>query len=80
MNKKELINKKVIKIAILSSFTIKGIKETLQVKSAKINLLTEFYVGGYNQYAQEIFDPNSALYKFNPDLIIIFLVYNRYPW
>ena len=62
-----------MKIAILSSFTIKGIKETLQVKSAKINLLTEFYVGGYNQYAQEIFDPNSALYKFNPDLIIIFL-------
>jgi FkbH-like protein len=38
-----------------------------------MNLLTEFYVGGYNQYAQEIFDPNSDLYKFNPDLIIIFL-------
>jgi len=73
LNKKELINKRIIKIAILSSFTIKGIKETLQVKAAKTNLLTEFYVGGYNQYAQEIFDPNSALYKFNPDLIIIFL-------
>ena len=43
------------------------------MKSAEINLLTEFYVGGYNQYAQEIFDPNNALYKFNPDLIIIFL-------
>jgi FkbH-like protein len=73
LNKKELINKKVFKIAILSSFTINGIKETLQVKCAKLDLYTKFYIGEYNQYAQEIFDSDSGLYEFNPDLVIIFI-------
>ena len=73
INKKQLLNENVLKIAILSSFTINGIKEILQVKSAEINVQTEFYVGGYNQYAQEILDPGSGLYNFMPDLVIIFL-------
>ncbi|MGH8602463.1 MAG: HAD-IIIC family phosphatase, partial [Gammaproteobacteria bacterium] len=31
----------------------------------------EFFFGAYNGYAQEILDPESALYKFKPDVIIV---------
>lgn len=62
-----------IKIALLSSFTINGIKESLFVKCHQLNILPEFYQGNYNQYSQEILNENSQLYRFNPDLIILFI-------
>jgi len=65
-------NKK-IKIAFLSSFTTKGFKEVLHVKCCELGLLPTFYIGNYNQYAQEILNSNSGLYKFEPDLIILFI-------
>jgi len=64
---------KTIKIALLSSFTINGIKETLSVKSFELGISSKFYIGGYNQYSQEILNTNSGLYKFEPDLIILFI-------
>ncbi len=69
----EILYDKSINIAILSSFTINGIKETLRVQCGEFGVLTNFYVGGYNQYAQEILEPQSGLYKFNPVLVIIFI-------
>jgi len=66
-------NKKGIKIALLSSFTVNGIKEVLSVKCHEFGVNAEFYVSGYNQYAQEILDTNGSLYKFEPDLIILFI-------
>ena len=66
-------NKKGIKIALLSSFTANGIKEVLSVKCHELGINAEFYVSGYNQYAQEILDTNGSLYKFNPDLIILII-------
>src|SRR3989338_4316451 len=66
-------NKKSIKIALLSSFTANGIKEVLFVKCRELGINCDFYVGGYNQYSQEILDTNSGLYKFKPDLIILFV-------
>ncbi|MBW2976548.1 HAD-IIIC family phosphatase [Candidatus Woesearchaeota archaeon] len=73
IKKIELNGVKRIKIALLSSFTIRGIKETLFVKCCQIDIFPEIYVGDYNQYAQEILNANSDLYKFKPDLIILFL-------
>lgn len=64
---------KKIKVALLSSFTINGLAETLKVKcfKRKINLLT--HVAGYNQYNQEILNNNSDLYKFSPDITFLIL-------
>ncbi len=70
---KKLNDGKSIKIAILSSFTVNGIKEALSVKCNELGVNAEFYIGGYNQYAQEILGKNSSLYKFDPDLIILFI-------
>ena len=50
--------KKNVNVAILSSFTINGLAETLQVKCNKKNISCMTYLGGYNQYNQEILDKN----------------------
>ena len=64
---------KNIRISFLSSFTINGIEECFKVKCAgkKINCTT--YLGGYNQYNQEILDTKSQLYQFNPDITFVIL-------
>ena len=64
---------KKLKIAVLSSFTANGIKEVLFVKCHELGIDCDFYVGGYNQYSQEILDANSGLHKFEPDLAILFI-------
>ena len=65
-------NKK-IKIALLSSFTLNGLPEILKVKCAKKNIDCQTYLGGYNQYSQEILNENSKLYNFNPDITFLLI-------
>jgi FkbH-like protein len=66
-------NKKPVKVAILSSFTANGIKETLYVKCHEIGIFADIYICPYNQYAEDIFTDDSPLYRFQPDLIIVFI-------
>jgi len=73
---KELVNKKFekkIHVALLSSFTINGLEETLRVKCAEEKLECITYVGGYNQYNQEILKNNSTLYQFSPDVTFLLI-------
>lgn len=62
---------KKIKIAVLSSSTMDGLKEALPAQCRSLGILSEVWVGGYNQYNQEILDEKSALYDFKPDLVIL---------
>jgi FkbH-like protein len=62
-----------IKIAVLSSFTLSGIRETILVKCLENGIAPSVYVGDYNQYNQEILDEHSKFYKFQPDLVILAL-------
>jgi FkbH-like protein len=71
LNKQELSISKNINIAILSSSTINGIEETLKVQCGQIDLLANIYVSGYSQYAQEVFNSDSGLYKSEPSIIIM---------
>jgi len=66
-------NDKKIKIAILSSFTINGLAETLKVKCFERKIDSTTYVGEYNQYNQQILNANSELYKFLPDITFLIL-------
>ena len=68
----ELFEKK-IKVALLSSFTINGLNETLKVKCADRNIDCITHVGGYNQYNQDILNPDSDLYQFSPNLTFLIL-------
>lgn len=65
------IFKKNSKIAILSSFTVNGIEETIRVKCAEKNFGCITYMSGYNQYNQEILNTKSNLYKFSPDITFL---------
>ena len=62
-----------MKSAILSSFTINGLAECLQVKSHEKKIDCQTYLGEYNQYNQEILNKNSKLYKFSPDITFLLL-------
>ena len=64
---------KKIRIAILGSFTLNGLAEIMQVKCAEKKIQCVTYVGGYNQYNQEILNSASDLYKFNPDITFLFI-------
>ena len=65
-------NKK-IKVGLLGSFTLNGLAETLIVKCAEKNIQCMTYVGGYNQFNQEILDHKGNLYKFDPDILFLFI-------
>ena len=64
---------KKIKIGLLSSFTINGLKEVLNVKSFEHSVSSSIYEGPYNQYSQEILNPSSHLYQFNPDIVFLII-------
>ncbi len=71
---KELDNiqfNKKIRVAVLSSFTINGVEETLRVKCAEKKIECITYIGGYNQYHQNILDDKSRLYEFLPDITFL---------
>lgn len=63
-----------LKIALLSNFTINGLKEVIRVKCNEISIASEIYESGYNQISQEIIDNNSGLHRFKPN--ITFLIIN----
>lgn len=64
---------KKIRIALIGSFTLNGLAETLKVKCADKQIQCTTYTGRYNQYNQEILDSQSDLYKFSPDLSFLFI-------
>ncbi|MCV0410553.1 HAD family hydrolase [Nitrosopumilus sp.] len=76
LTKSKLLEKnfeKNIRIAILSSFTLNGIEETFKVKCTEKKINCETYLGSYNQYHQEILNPESNLYQFDPDIVFLIL-------
>jgi FkbH-like protein len=64
---------KKIRIAMLGSFTLNGMEETIRVKCSEIQIGCYSYVGGYNQFNQEILNKESNLYKFSPDVTFLIL-------
>lgn len=58
-----------IKVAFLSNFTLLGLPEVFKARAVFHNIAAETYLGEYNQYAQEILNPDSGLNKFQPKLI-----------
>ena len=64
---------KNIKVGILGSFTINGLAETIKVKCKQMKVGCSTYVGGYNQYNQEILNSKSGLYQFNPDITFLII-------
>ena len=64
---------KKLKVAILPSFTLNGLDETFHVKCSEIGIRYQSYVADYNQYNQEILNPESDFYNFSPDITFLIL-------
>lgn len=59
------------RIALLSSTTLDFLAPILRAQCFGAGIDTEIYIGSFNQYGQEIRDPDSGLARFQPDVIVI---------
>lgn len=64
---------KPLRIAVLRSYTVEPIEPVLAVRLILDGYRPEFWFGGYNQYIQEAVDPQSALYAFRPDVVLMMI-------
>jgi len=64
---------KHVRLAILSSCTIDHLLPAIRVSGLRRRLLIDIYTVAYGQYRQELLDPTSSLYTFDPDVVIFSL-------
>ena len=57
--------------AILRSFTVEPVLPILKASAYARGIALDLYTGEFNAYAQEILDPESALYRFQPDAAVL---------
>ena len=63
-----------MKVSILSNINVDILPRFLKHKGSEIGYkFQDFYIGGFNQYVQEILNEDSDLYKFSPDLVLLHL-------
>jgi FkbH-like protein len=60
-----------LRVALLSSFSIEFIHDCLKCYGFINGFAVEIYQAGFAQYRQEILDPASRLYKFQPDVVVL---------
>jgi len=59
------------RIALLSGTTMDFLAPILRAQCFGAGIDAEIYIGPFNQYAQEIRDPDSGLARFQPDVIVV---------
>jgi len=64
---------KPVRIAILRTFTIEPLIPVFGCKCYQMKLRPGFYLGDYNVVEQEILQPDSELYHFQPEILILSL-------
>src|SRR5215471_19776671 len=62
---------KPAKIAVLSSYSIEFLDDALTVACFLKGVVPELYQPAFNQFQQEILAPDSGLYRFAPDIVIL---------
>lgn len=60
-----------VKVAILGSYTTSQLASLLPLAAARARMDIELYECGYDQYRREVLDPTSALYVFDPDVVVL---------
>ncbi|MGH6797234.1 MAG: hypothetical protein ACREDI_02480, partial [Roseiarcus sp.] len=64
---------KVIRIALLADCATQHLASIMRAIAARNNVRAEVYEGNYDGVELEILDPNSALYAFHPQYVVILL-------
>jgi len=60
-----------LRVAVLRSYTAEPIEPVLKLRLIVSGFHPTFWIGGYNQYVQEIVNVGSGLHQFRPDLILL---------
>lgn len=63
--------KRRVRLALLGSSTTAQMVPMLELAALRRGIELEIYEGGFGQYRQELIDPQSDLYRFSPDFIVI---------
>lgn len=64
-------NVRAVKIAFLSDFTLRHLDIFLKVECLNAGIALDTYFSDFGQHVQESMNPESALYRFNPDIIVL---------
>ena len=64
---------KSLRVAFLRTYTVEMIEPILRLRLLLEGYNPEFFFGDYNQFTQEILNRESALYSFNPNIVIIMM-------
>ena len=67
----EHLDLKPLRVALLSSFSIEFIHDSLLAQGFLNSLHLSIYQSGFAQYRQEILTPASGLYAFQPDVVVL---------
>jgi len=70
---KKLKDGEKLRVSILSNFTIDALAKSLKEECLEECIDTDIEISPYSQYAQQIVEKTSALYKFSPKIIFIIL-------
>jgi FkbH-like protein len=61
----------LVRAALLSSFTVDALVPYLDLEFRILGLVPELYVGPFNSWAQEVIGEDSALRRFNPEIVFL---------
>jgi FkbH-like protein len=73
----DILGKK-LKIIFLSNYSIEFLFDLFKKKLNDIATNTEIFYPGFNQYQQEIFNPQSRLFQINPEIVFLSVDINFY--
>lgn len=62
---------KPIRVYFLRSFTLEQLVPVLRVRALLAGLRAEIAMSPYGQYQQDVLDPNSDLYRFQPNVVVL---------
>ncbi|HEX5759851.1 MAG TPA: HAD-IIIC family phosphatase [Thermoanaerobaculia bacterium] len=73
----ELPGEPEVRVAYLGNFTLDLLPRHVDVACAREGLRAGCYVGGFDQYVQEVLDEDSPLARYRPDVVVLALSLRR---
>ncbi len=70
-NPGDFVHTKILKIALLGDVATQHLALMVRALFAREHIKTEIYEGGFGATELEVFNPDSALYRFVPDIIVV---------
>jgi FkbH-like protein len=67
------VNGQPLRVAVLRSYTAEPMEPVLKLRLMLDGFLPSIWMGGYNQYVQEILDTGSPLHQLRPNLVLMMI-------